>query len=381
MLWLYWRRLRLAALAVGLSLGTIAALVIVSGSLAGPDHEAASGGGAASGSGAQLRQPPAPVANLGLVRRGVSLMSAAVAAGQSVSYHGIQMVAWWGSGQSSAYLIQVWHQPGQPELTEGDVDGDAPAGSAQQAAPAGDGHVTAGVLSLLPWMLALLRSNYVIEYAGTGTANDRPAQIVTVRRKDGSLAARYWLDQATNLPVRREMFDARGHLVNEGAFIDLSVGASDPGPVPGAQAWSAERTGPGLARMRSRGWPVPRRLAGDMALVALSRSQTGSGLVVDASYSDGMSVVSVFMQHGVLPKTLPGWQQAEVRGQVVYSSEPDERSIAWSAHGIVFTVISDAPQDTVQRIVTELPHNTHVGLWTRVGRGLKRIGSWFNPFG
>jgi sigma-E factor negative regulatory protein RseB len=232
-------------------------------------------------------------------------------------------------------------------------------------------------------MLNLLRTNYMIEYSGDGTAVGRVARIVAVRRHDGSLAARYWLDSSTGLPLRREMFDERGHLVNEGAFINISLGPSAPGPAlsQAAQAWSADaaRTSE-MSRLRKQGWPVPPRLDGDMSLVGVRRDQAKSGVVVDASYSDGLSVVSVFMQRGQLVGALPGWRADQVRGLPVYSSEPDHRSLAWSADGVVYTVISDAPPTAVALIVAQLPHDHDAGLWKRVRRGLERIASWFNPF-
>jgi len=68
----------------------------------------------------------------------------------------------------------------------------------------------------------------------------------------------------------------------------------------------------------------------------------------------------------------------------VYLTQPTrlgERGLAWSAGGFVYTVIADAPQDTVAQVVTQLPHDRHMGIWERIGGGLRRIGSWFNPIG
>ena len=87
------------------------------------------------------------------------------------------------------------------------------------------------------------------------------------------------------------------------------------------------------------------------------------------------------MQRGELAGALPGWQRTRVHGTLVYSNEPDQRSLAWSARDVVYTVISDAPQGTVDLVVAQLPHDHDVGLWQRVDRGLHRMGSWFDPFG
>jgi negative regulator of sigma E activity len=386
MLWFYWRRVRFLVLATGVALSSIAALIVIAGSVSPAASRTAARKTLASRvSAAQLRRAgQVPVEIVG-VRRGVRLMAAAAAACRRVSYSGLQMVAWWGADDSTGYLIGVWHRAGEPEVADGidGTDADMSVGSIAEPGMAAADHATAGVLSVSPWMLNLLQANYLIQYAGVGVALGRVASIVAVRRHDGSLAARYWLDRATGLPLRREMFDLSGRLVNEGAFIDLTFGGSAPGVAPskGTQAWSTQSARSDLPRLRHQGWPVPPTLAGNMSLVSLSRESLKSGVVVDASYSDGLSVVSVFMQHGELAGALPGWSEDQVRGMKVYSSEPDQRSLAWSAAGVVFTVISDAPQTAVDRIVAQLPHEHDIGIWRRIGRGLARIGSWFNPFG
>jgi sigma-E factor negative regulatory protein RseB len=63
------------------------------------------------------------------------------------------------------------------------------------------------------------------------------------------------------------------------------------------------------------------------------------------------------------------------------SGDLDEQGLAWSAGGFVYTVIADAPPQAVSRVIAELPHQLEAGFWDRVARGIKRIGSWFDPFG
>jgi sigma-E factor negative regulatory protein RseB len=325
------------------------------------------------------------------VRRGIALMNAAAAACKTVSFRGVQIVAWTSAGASSWYLIDVWHRPGEPELaaTDGDTDDKSAPG-----VPGGAGAV--GVLNISPAMLTLLQANYIVEYAGAGSSSDRPALIVAVRRHDGTLAAQYWLDRETGLPLRREMFDENGHRISEGAFIRLDVGLSGVGKVPPTQgqAWKpymspqltprSRLTAARIRALRADGWPVPRIIAGNMTLASVSKSSTSSGTVLDASYSDGLSVISVFIQRGELEGTLPGWHHVAVGGVPVYSTKSgdlDEQGLAWSAGGFVYTVIADAPPQAVSRVITELPHQRDAGFWDRVARGIKRIGSWFDPFG
>ena len=354
--------MRPVVLATGAALVSLTALVVVASALGGTSErrpERAAGGR----TGAQLRfghQAPAPPGSL----RGLRLMRAAVVACLDQAYSGTQQVSWWSSGRSTSYLIQVWHWPAEPEYSE----------STDHASP--------GVLNLPGWMLDLIQSHYRLGYAGTSSAAGRAALLVGVWRSDGTLAARFWLDRTTFLPLRRQLFDAADHLVSDSGYLSLRLGGIDPPeqPTPGAAAWGVRPPVDSLADLRGQGWPVPRRLGG-LELVTLTGTAEGSRPVVDASYSDGLSVVSVFFQRGELADGLPGWHPTLVDGRVVYAGEPDERSLSWSSRGFVFTVIADAPAVTVAMVVAGLPHDAQGdGFWSRLGRGLERIGSWFDPF-
>jgi len=394
MLWLYWRRSRLIIAVAVVTVGAATGLALLADTLAGSDPMTAQPAamGRAGGPRPRIAMPSADDPQ---VRRGLLLMHAAAVACQSVSFRGVQIVAWSSPAGSSSYLIDVWHRHGEPELAATDRDSDDSGASRKLPGASADAGAV-GVLSVSSAMLTVLRENYVVEYAGTGSSSDRPARIVVVERHDGTLAAQYWLDQDTSLPLRREMFDESGRRVSEGAFIDLQIGIRGMGavPPPRGQAWdtflpSPQNPGslPSAARihtLRAQGWPVPGKLAGNMALASVSRTGTRSGRVLDASYSDGLSVVSLFMQRGELSGALPGWHRVNVRGLPVYSTESgdlDEQGLAWSARGFVYTVIADAPPQAVSLVIAELPHDRDAGFWQRVGRGIRRIGSWFDPFG
>ena len=106
--------------------------------------------------------------------------------------------------------------------------------------------------------------------------------------------------------------------------------------------------------------------------------------MLDASYSDGLSMVSLFIQRGELEGPLPGWHHLAVKGLPVYTTKSgnlDEQGLAWSAGGFVYTIIADAPPQAISRVIMQLPHQRNTSFWERVERGIGRIGSWFNPFG
>jgi sigma-E factor negative regulatory protein RseB len=320
---------------------------------------------------------------------GLRLLQEAAAACQGTSYSGEQLVLWWGQGETSASVVDVWHQPGRMTLVQAAnvVPGNpvpagsaAPLGTAVRASAAGDQDPD-GILGISDQLLALLQSNYAVAYAGRGSAAGRTALIVEVRRPGGGLAARFWLDAATKLPLRREIFTSGAHMVSEDAFVNLRLGARGLSamPSPAGAPWTAHLDQARMAALRARGWPLPSELPGNLVLFAATETSARSGTVIDLSYSDGLAVISVFVQRGELGRPMPGWRQIGMRGQTVYSIDPDERSFAWSSGGFVYTVIADAPVATVSQVVAAMPNSTEPGFWERMALGFRRLASRLNP--
>jgi sigma-E factor negative regulatory protein RseB len=286
-------------------------------------------------------------------------------------------------------LIQVWHPRDSsvransttmgvvPAALAAGLDGPSVARSATATAP-----ITQdpdGVLGISQQMVGLIQAHYVAAAAGRDQVAGRPARIVTLTRPDGSLAARFWLDRATKLLLRRETFDTGGALISEDTFLNLRLGDSALAGMPAQSVgqWPAKLTAAQLDTLRAQGWPAPSGLPGGLRLLAAHQMSQ----VVDLDYSDGLSMVSVFVQRGALPVVLPGWREITVSGHEVYSSDPDQRSLSWSANGFVYTVIAAAPPTVISSVVAAMPHDPQRGFWGRIAHGLKRLGSWANPFG
>src|SRR6185437_11650449 len=87
----------------------------------------------------------------------------------------------------------------------------------------------------------------------------------------------------------------------------------------------------------------------------LSRTAGSPGQVVELTYSDGLAVVSLFVQRGELGQPMPGWHRIKLHGRTVYAVDPDEMCFAWSAGGFVYTLVADAPLATVSQVVAALP--------------------------
>jgi sigma-E factor negative regulatory protein RseB len=326
---------------------------------------------------------------------GLRLLSRAAQASQALSYQGTELMSEAGAGGEATTISQVWHRGGGLTLTQ----------TKTSSADADVMRSPAGVFGVTRVLVGLLGEHYVALYRGTSYTVGRPAALVEVYRFDGSLAARFWLDRQTLVPLRRELFDTSDRPIGEDAFVTVQFGALTAEPATAepatAKAAMAETAKPAraaasatvsarpawvtagspdelLASLAGQGWRLPATLPGGLPLYAAESSGTGTGEVIDLQYSDGLSVVSLFVQRGTLAPDMAGWRPATLGGHQVYVSG---RSVTWSWHGLVCTVITDAPPRTVAQAVAALPRSTPAGLLNRLGHGLDRLAQLANPFG
>jgi sigma-E factor negative regulatory protein RseB len=277
--------------------------------------------------------------------------------------------------------VEVWHETGSVTLVQASPSAPGAAGVAPRT-PAAENQDPDGILGVSDRLLVLLQSNYEVAYAGRSTVAGRTALVVEVRRPGGALAARFWLDAATKLPLRREIFAGDARMISEDSFTSLQLGASGLGamPAPAAAPWTAQLDQARLAALRAKGWPLAAQLPGNLVLFAATERSASPGPVIDVSYSDGLNVVSLFVQRGLLARPMSGWRKVTVDGRSVYSVNRDERSFAWSANGFVYTMVADAPLATVGQVVSTMPGAPRPpGFWQRMAHGLHRLVSWLNP--
>jgi sigma-E factor negative regulatory protein RseB len=322
--------------------------------------------------------------------RAVRLLAQAAQAAIVTSYQGEEVVTRWSNGSGSVLVSDIWHVSGGPTVTR-TLDAGAASGSQPYLSSDTDGRAPEGVLGVTAPLVELLETHYVVAYAGPGSADNRAAQVVEAWRADGSLAARFWLDDATRLPLEREVFDSAAHVIGRDVFLNVrfaNQGASSLTPASTGGAASDDPPGPWtdllshaqLLALRSHGWLVPEEMPGGLSLFTGAETEASTGTVLDLGYSDGLSVVSVFEQRGHLPARLPGWRKTTAAGHVIFVAEPDQRSLTWSSRGMVYTLVADAPPQTVNAVVGVLPHDGPAGFWKRMSRGLGRLASWANPF-
>jgi sigma-E factor negative regulatory protein RseB len=75
---------------------------------------------------------------------------------------------------------------------------------------------------------------------------------------------------------------------------------------------------------------------------------------------------------------MAGWRQVDVAGQQAFVSG---HSVTWSGLGFVYTMIADAPPQTMTQVVAALPRSDPPGVLSRLGRGFVRLAHVINPFG
>ncbi|HZR53509.1 MAG TPA: hypothetical protein VFB06_28885 [Streptosporangiaceae bacterium] len=358
-----------------------------SGAAASAPRVAAARAGTASTRG--LRKHSSPVA--------MSLMTEAAKAAVITSYQGEEVDSRWDSGGGTLLVSDIWHVSGGQTWVQTQAAGSGVSAQTYESTDP-DGGSPEGVLGVTTTLVGLLENHYVVAYAGAASADNRPAQVVEAWRGDGSLAALFYLDQATKLPLERRVYDAQAHVINESFFINVQIGKPVSQPRPRAlgaaqgqqqknqqqknqqaAAWTVPIPPAKLGAFARSGWRVVPVLPDGLTLFTGAQT-TAAEPVLDLGYSDGLYVVSLFEQRGKLATKLAGWQRTTVGGRIVYAAGSAQRSLTWSGGGMVYTLIADAPAPTVAAVVDALPYDKPPGFWKRMSRGLARLASLANPF-
>ena len=309
--------------------------------------------------------------------QGMSMLDKAAAAGLATSYQGTELVSQAELDGGVSTVSQVWHQADGGTVVQSAGASTADAGSALETAS------PEGVFGVTKALVSMLGQYYVAVYQGDGSVVGRAAAVVELYRPDGSLAARFWLDKQTMVPLRREVFDTSERVVNQDAFTRVRFGALSghqvaAGAGQAQSAWvTAAAPAKFLTSLAGAGWRLPGRLPDDLPLYRAASGRTASGEVVDLEYSDGLYDVSLFVERGTLAADLPGWQRVTVDSQQAYASG---HAVTWATSGFVYTVIADAPPEAVTAFVAAIPRDGSPGVLGRLGRGFERLGRMVDPF-
>jgi sigma-E factor negative regulatory protein RseB len=198
-------------------------------------------------------------------------------------------------------------------------------------------------------------SFYDIREVGRTRLNRRDTHIITVSPKDEyRYGYRLWIDDSTAMPLKTQLCDTHGHVIEQIVFASLTLPSRIPdsafkpevstegfqwlrneNPPPGAAAatlaWSAMRLPPGF------------RMSGRSAQTLPGSTDPVDHLV----FTDGLASVSVFVepQHAARAGESPIPEAAEVGSSSAFSTVIDGHKI---------TAVGEVPPDTVRFIATQV---------------------------
>jgi sigma-E factor negative regulatory protein RseB len=296
-----------------------------------------------------LSSEPAATAQTG---PGVQLLDDARRAAQEQDFSGVLEVTW--SDSRGEHSSEVFVRSANGVLALGDrprviVDG------ARRFVQGPDGWLAVWSQETAPdvppasdkWLLSVRDGPTV---AGRSTR-----EVDATDRNGDRVRERLYLDESTSLLLRREQLDARGRTVRAVGFTSIGepagafIGAL-PGEAPSAPARSTSRL-PRVLREVTAPFRAP-GTAGDRFRLA-GRYDEDHG-TLHLFYSDGLFSVSVFEQEGDLdPAGLPaGAESRTVDGRDVRQYRtPGGIVMVWQSGDVVYTTVSDAPVDEIDRVV------------------------------
>ena len=206
------------------------------------------------------------------------------------------------------------------------------------------------LLGALPqFSVGEMSSWYEVSYAGRETSLLGPAAVVVVRPKDGyRFGYRLWVDERSHMPVRSELSDAAGRIIERLRFTHLELNdqiadaAFEPGFDRAKLRWvrQAPQAGSEAPVWRAAQMPPGFRLSVS-GLQAMAGASTPVSHLV---YSDGLASVSVFIQEQV-----PGQTSVTGSGRSGVAS-----AFSTVVQGHRVTVVGEVPPDTLRFIATGL---------------------------
>ena len=219
-------------------------------------------------------------------------------------------------------------------------------------------------------LLGLLERNFHLSGIRGASVAGRSATSVAARRGGSySVAARWWIDDATGIVLWQETYDKNGSVDLSFGFTSVSVSRRDTilehlPPRLAVPTPSTSLTLSAAADLNASGWSCPRRLAG-LSLVRLRGDRAGNPETVHLVFSDGLTTVSVFQQRGQLTAVPIGSQWDATLGAHVRRGASGVAT--WQSGEVVFTVVTDGVAGVLADAVAALPHDG-AGSPTTLGR-------------
>lgn len=205
------------------------------------------------------------------------------------------------------------------------------------------------LLSAVPVYNERLEKNYSIETGGPTKTSGRRTQLILVKPRDQfRYGYRLWLDHETAMPLKSQLCDSNGKVVEQLLFSELHfrdrISAEQLKPDVSAEGfrWLVQDAQEPRIRSASVGWNIRLPAGFKLKTFRLQAIAGSSAPVQHLVYSDGLASVSVFIEpRNAQTQGMSGL--AKVGAAFAYSRDLD---------GHQLTVVGEVPAATVQAIGT-----------------------------
>jgi negative regulator of sigma E activity len=300
-----------------------------------------------------------------------AMMQRAAGAAHSVSYSGRQSFLAYRNGRAVVAQVDVDARAGQGSQVM--VNNQTGQQLLKRFSPA---LISSRVVD--DELLDLLERNYRLSGTrGSGVAGRNATVVAATRGDSHSVAARWWIDDATGIVLWQETYDSSGSVDLSFGFTSVSVSHRHSilqhlPPRLAVPRTSTSLTISSAAELNASGWSCFRHLAG-LSLVRIRSDRAGNPDTVHLVYSDGLSTVSVFQQRGRLAAVPEDSSWDDTLGAHVRRGASGVAT--WQSGETVFTVVTDGSPGLLTEAVRSLPHDRATMQTTldRIKAGWARI--------
>jgi sigma-E factor negative regulatory protein RseB len=186
--------------------------------------------------------------------------------------------------------------------------------------------------------------------------NRRTTHVITVAPKDEfRYGYRLWIDDTTAMPLKTQLCDAHGHVIEQTVFANLTLNphltdaAFRPEVSTEGFTWLRNDPPPPSTSAAVLAWQARQLPPGfHMTVRSAQMLPGGSGPVDHLVFSDGVASVSVFVEQLARPPS--GTSEVVAQSATVGSSSAYSTVI----DGHKVTAVGEVPPDTVRLIATEV---------------------------
>jgi sigma-E factor negative regulatory protein RseB len=205
------------------------------------------------------------------------------------------------------------------------------------------------LLGTLPAFDATLEASYGLELGERALVFGRPARVLAIRPHDGyRFGYRLWIDEENKMPVRTDLCDADGVMLEQVLFTSLKVGgtladaAFRPDVDATAFAWERQAGSAQNAPADELPWRLVQLPPGFRVSSSVEQRLPGSSRpVTHLVLSDGLATVSVFIEEPPAPPRQATEGQGRVGSAFAYS-------MVVAGHQV--TAVGEVPPQTVEFI-------------------------------